>query len=272
MTSVEEKRIGYRLSPLEGDLILCLREEPKVLAELRERIDAVGTSILHAIRTLEDEKLVSRDPTNHSYSLTSIGHAQAILFDQLIGTSDTLRSMEEFWLRHDISCIPDYLLSGIRNLKDAVVVRSSPSDLHAVHHKYLDVLKNSKRIHGASAIFHPDFATCVAEILGSGAEVKLVVTKEVLDSIKKEVKLRDLAKYATRILINRNLELTVHDGLRIGLTVTESRLSFGLFTLDGVYDYNVDVMSTHPSALEWGERLFEHYRANGKRIKLSSLL
>lgn len=260
-----------RLSPLQDDILLCLREQPKSLGDLRTRIDARDTSVLHAMKELESERLVRKDAVTHSYSLTSIGSIYAVMLDQLLRASNVLSEMEDFWLNHDISGIPEHLLMGISALDNASVVKATPSNLGAVHGRYLELLKSSRKVDGVSPIFHPDFAGTMAEILGEGALVRLIVTKEVLDRIREQVRLRDLARYAKRIIINRNLEVFVREGLKIALTVTENFLSLGLFMLDGAYDYSVDVMGSHPQSLEWGERLFEYYRGNSERIKFSSI-
>ena len=260
-----------RLTPLQEDILLCLKEEPKTLGHLRTRIEARDTSVLHAMKQLESEKLVRRDAGAHSYSLTSIGCIYAVMLDQLFRASNVLSKMEDFWLHHEISGVPEHLLIGISALDNATVVRAVPSDLDAVHTRYLDLLRGSRRVHGISPIFHPDFAKTTAEILGQGAEVRLIVTREVLDRIREEVRLRDLARYARRIMLNRSLELRIREGLKIALTVTEHFFSLGLFTLDGAYDYGVDLMSSDPQALEWGRRLFEYYRTNSERLKFASI-
>jgi predicted transcriptional regulator len=261
-----------RLTPLQDDILLCLKEEPKSLAGLRTRIDARDTSVLHAMKELESEKLVHKDTVTHSYSLTSIGVMYAIMLGQLLRATNALGQMEDFWLNHDISGIPEHLLTGIWALDKASVVRAIPSDLDAIHSKFLDQLKGSTKADGVSPVFHPDFVAAMAEIAGKGAEVRVIITKEVLDKVRKEVQLKDLARYVKRILINRNLQVYTHEALKVGLTVTDKFLSLGLFTPDGAYDYSVDVMSSDPRALEWGERLFDYYRENSERIKLTSVL
>lgn len=248
-----------------------MKQEPKSLAGLRTSIHARDTSVLHAMKELESQKLASRDTLAHSYSLTSIGRMYAAMLDQLLGASNVLSEMEDFWLHHDVSGIPEHLLMGIHTLNSATVVRTTASDLDAIHGRYLELLKGSKRVDGVSPVFHPDFVAAIAEILGEGAQLRVIITKQVLDRVREEVKLRDLVRYVKRIVINRNLQTYVREGLKVGLTVTDNFLSLGLFTLDGAYDYSVDVMSSHPKALEWGEMLFEYYRSTSERIKFSSM-
>lgn len=271
MSARKRGRGSGRLSPLQDDILLSLKERPKSLGDLRTRIDARDTSVLHAIKELESEKLVRRDTVSHSYSLTSIGSVYAVMLDQLLMASSVLSEMEDFWLRHDISGIPEHLLTGISALDRATVARAIPSELDAIYTRYLDLLKGSTRVDGVSPVFHPDFVAAMADILGKGAQLRVIITKEVLDRVREEVRLKDLARYVKRIILNRSLQVYVRDALKVGLTVTDKFLSLGLFTLDGAYDASVDVMSNQPRALEWGEMLFEYYRTTSQRIRFSSI-
>jgi predicted transcriptional regulator len=273
MSSKKEKLDNIcRISPLGTEIILSLKEEAQRLSDLRTSINARDTSILHKIKNLEAEKLIIRDSIKHSYSLTNKGYIYAVLFNKLFTTSNTLREMDDFWLQHDISGIPEHLLVDIGALNKATIFRFPPDNLDAVHNKYLDMLTGSKRIDGVSPVFHPDFADTFAEKLGQGARVRLVITDEVLDKIRESVKIKDLVKHVKKIFIDRNLEIYLRNNLKVALTVSEKFLSLGLFTLNGAYDYSVDVIGTDPQILSWGKDLFDYYRRNSKKIKFSSLL
>jgi predicted transcriptional regulator len=134
------------------------------------------------------------------------------------------------------------------------------------------MLEGSKRIEGVSPVFHPDFAETFAEMLGQGTRVRLVITDEVLDKIRESVKIKDLVKHVKEIFIDRNLEIYLQNNLKVALTVSEKFLSLGLFTLNGAYDYSVDLIGTDPKILAWGKKLFDYYRGSSKKIKFSSLL
>jgi len=270
-TRIKRSTIASGLSPLGNEILLSLEGGPKSLSDLRASISAKDTSILHSIKRLESENLIRRDTIAHSYSLTNIGHVYAVMLNRLSKASNVLRELKDFWLQHDLSGIPEYLLLEIGALNDSTIVRSSTFDLDVIYTRFLESLKSSKRIDGLSPVFHTDFVGAVAEILGKGAKVRLVVTKEVLDRTKEEVKLRDLVKYVKRVFIDRNLEIYIREDLKVALMVTEDFLSLGLFTLDGHYDTGVDLMSSHPQALEWGERLFDYYRGISRKIKFTPI-
>jgi predicted transcriptional regulator len=264
--------VANGLSPLGNEILLNLEGEPKDLGDLRAQINARDTSILHTMKKLESDSLVYRDSITRSYSLTNIGHVYAITLNRLLKTSNVMSGMSDFWLQHDLSGIPDHLLLEIGALDDATILRSTPSDLDAIHSRFLESLRRSMKIDGISAVFHPDFIQAMADVLDNGAKVRIVLTREVFDKTREIVRLKDLAKYVKRLLIDRNLEIYIGGDPKMGLTATENFVSLGLFTLNGAYDYAVDIMSSQPQALEWGERLFGYYRGISERIGLSSIL
>jgi predicted transcriptional regulator len=48
--------------------------------------------------------------------------------------------------------------------------------------------------------------------------------------------------------------------------VTDKNFSLGLFSLDGDYDDNMDLISTNPQAIQWGEELFQIKLKESTRI------
>ncbi len=51
----------------------------------------------------------------------------------------------------------------------------------------------------------------------------------------------------------------IEEDVGVAFTVTEAILSLGFFRPDGTYDYNTDLVSEDPAAIEWGNALFEYY-------------
>jgi predicted transcriptional regulator len=64
------------------------------------------------------------------------------------------------------------------------------------------------------------------------------------------------------------LKLFLKDDLKIALALTENNFSLGLFTLSGMYDDNMDLLSESVEAIEWGEHLFEYIAKGSTRIGL----
>jgi predicted transcriptional regulator len=57
--------------------------------------------------------------------------------------------------------------------------------------------------------------------------------------------------------------------LRIGITVTDKHLSFGLNKKEtNSYDSSADMYSGDPRALAWAERLFQYYKERSAQLPL----
>jgi len=84
-------------------------------------------------------------------------------------------------------------------------------------------------------------------------------------TLEKAVSNEDSALFE-KYLKNQRLQIYVQDDLKIALTVTEDTLSMGLFYPNGQYDYNTDLISFHPQALQWGDELFQEYLKGSKKI------
>ena len=55
--------------------------------------------------------------------------------------------------------------------------------------------------------------------------------------------------------------MVADENIRVGLTVTDTYLSLGLYNNDGVtYDTTTDLFSFDQMAVKWGERMFKYYK------------
>ena len=54
--------------------------------------------------------------------------------------------------------------------------------------------------------------------------------------------------------------------IKFSFIVTESYFSISLFYANGVFDSKNDVISRDPSALAWGERIFEYFRSQSEKV------
>ena len=62
------------------------------------------------------------------------------------------------------------------------------------------------------------------------------------------------------------LKIFLNEDIRVALTVTDKTLSLGLFTSEGDYDDNMDLISTSPNAIRWGADLFQNKLNESRRI------
>jgi predicted transcriptional regulator len=256
-------RIDY-LSPIRSELkqkiIVNLLEGEKKLSELKSGIDGKETSILHVLKEFENLKLTTK--TSGTYSLTSLGIIEAQIFQDVVSTAKVIEKFKEFWLNHNVQPIPRQLISRLGALKESVVVHSEKTQLGQVYVNFMQILLTSKKVVGISPIFHPDYVPIIENLLNQGNNVDLILTTEVLNKTLSTAHLDELKKN----FANGILKIFLNEDLRLALTVTDKNFSLGLFTLDGDYDDNTDLISTNPEAIKWGEELFQIKLKESTRI------
>jgi predicted transcriptional regulator len=245
--------------------MLILLKSPKSLAELKTEIGKRETTILHTIKDLEVLNLTTK--YGKTYALTSLGRMEALILEETSSAIKVVEKFKDFWHLHDITAIPNHFLQSIGALKNSILIRTETLELSKVHKTFLKILMTSKRIRGTSPIFHPDYVKTFKNLLHQGASVELILTSVVFNKI--------LALADPELLIDyikeERLKIFLNDDLRIALTVTENTFSLGLFNVDGEYDYNMDLISYSPKALEWGNDCFQHYIKKARIMGLETL-
>jgi len=252
------------LSPIRSELkqkiILNLLNGEKKLSELKTGVEARETSILHVLK--EFEKLNLTTKTSGAYSLTSLGIIEAQIFQDVVLTTEVIEKFKDFWLNHDIKPIPPQLKSRLGALKDSTLIHPEETELGQVYTNFLQILMTSKKVTGISPIFHPDYVPIIEHLLSQGNNVDLILTNAVLNKTLSTAHLDQLKKN----FVEGTLKIYLNEDLRVALTVTEKNFSLGLFTLVGDYDDNMDLISTSPKAIQWGEELFQIKLKESRRI------
>lgn len=253
-------------SELKQKILLDLLNGQKKLSDLKTDIDIRETSILHVLKEFENLNLTAK--TSGNYCLTSLGLVEAQICQEVISTEEVLEKFKDFWLMHDIKPIPPYLISRLGALRDSTLIRTEKTQLGQVYTNFLQILMTSKRVTGISPIFHPDYVPVIEQLLSQGNSVDLILTSAVLDKTLSTAHLDQLKKN----FVEGTLKIFLNEDIKVALTVTDKTLSLGLFTLDGDYDDNMDLISTSPDAIQWGGDLFQNKLNESRRIGPEALV
>lgn len=250
-------------SELKLKIMLSLSKGEKKLADLAYEIKTRETTILHVLKELENFNLTTK--TGSFYRLTSIGLITSRIYEELFKTTEVIEQFKDFWAFHDVTPIPTSFLLQLGALKDSSLIKTESSELGKVHETFLQVLLSSKRIRGTSPIFHSDYVKTFRQLLSQqDTSVELILTSRVLEKTLSSAESDLLKKY----VFESRLKLFLNDDLRIALTVTDRSFSLGLFLLNAEYDYNMDLVSLNPRAIELGEALFRDCLKSSRPITL----
>lgn len=206
-----------------------------------------SSNFIQAIRPLIKAGFVERDGLN-SYSLTGPGRILALQLREMIDAVEVLQ--DPFWRTHNLSSIPDHLKMKIGMLNGGAVVCPN-HNITAAQDNFVYLLTHAKRVRGASSFNLSGYEDMVSEALANGAEVDLILTPAVVQTLSPE---NISAWQATG-----RFHLHVRAVRAAALAVADNTLSLGLFDEAGVYDPTQDFVCQSERAAEWGRELFEYY-------------
>jgi predicted transcriptional regulator len=260
----ETKLKAFTRSAVRTKVMLCLLGRELNVKDLEKEIGTRATTILHSIKDLIEENLVTK--VDQGYRLTNIGRIEALILEELLGTIVVLDRHWDFWMIHDLSDIPVKLQMNLGMLVQSQLIKSNPTSLLKSHENFLAELMKSKEIYGLSSIIASGHTEVISKAVENGARVELILTQEVFRGVLKEYS--DLLK---RLLQSDNFYLYVlKKEIKIAFTVTDSIVSLGLYRLDGGYDLVNDLFCEGETSHAWGMELFEYYRSQSIIIKTIS--
>lgn len=252
-------------SEIRTKILLSLLNQEKTLSDLKAELRTRDTTILHSLKDLEDIKLTIKSEKN--YSLTNLGIIETLILQKFSQAATVLEKYQNFWLQHDITGIPTYLLQRVGDLEKSILIKSDMLELTSVYTNFVKIIHASKKVKGISPIFHPELINTFSQLLRKGAMVELILTKQVFEKTMEKVELELFKKYINK----EKLKIFIINSANVALTVTDTAFSLGLFTINGEYDYLMDLISYTPEARRWGEDLFQHNLKQAQIIELDEL-
>jgi len=246
-------------------VLLSLLAGNKKLAELKDDVNALETSILHVLKEFERQSLTTK--SGAVYALTSLGLMEAQIYKNQYLNIFVVEKFREYWLNHDIKPLSSNLVVKIGALNDSYLICSSETDLSRVYENFNQMLKGAKKVSGVSPIFHPMYVQMFERLLGQGVPVELILTHATLTKILTTAPHEQfLIKFQEGLL-----KIYYNDNLRFALTLTDATFGLGLFSALGGYDDKVDLVSISPQAIAWGEELFLQTLKDSVRVELKDV-
>lgn len=254
-------------SRLKIQILLALLNDKASLSQLREVTGSTSQALIPKIRALEKQGLI--ESVTYAYCLTPIGRVVAINVYEYVRLMGGINQHHTFFADHDLADLPLPFLSRIGDLYNSEPKQDTTTDMFYVYSHYLEILKDALYIHGISSVASPGLAQFIAEKVVTGIPVELVVNNEVIGLLTKE----PYASNMKRLVEFPNFSVWVTtEKLRVGLTITDTYLSLGLFKKDtNLYDSSSDLFSNDRRAVEWGEDLFRFYKERSTKLDITTL-
>lgn len=246
------------------DFLLLLKEGPKDIEEILEKLQVPRTALLPQIKKLKEEDLVIHE--DGMYRLSTIGEIVVEKMKPLLDTLSVFEKNEEFWANRKLASIPPNLVKRINELGDYRLIEPDLSHTFDLNPRFVEYLSNSSRVHIFFSYFHPQFPALFLSLAKKGIEISLVLSEAVylrlIEDFKGEGK--EFLK-----MENASLYILEKKGVEIPalIAATNRIMVLGLFNDSGRFDRQY-VRSFEPGAMQWGEELFEYYRDMSREIKI----
>lgn len=247
----EYSNVKYILtSSMRAKLLLALYETPKNLDELRRDLKKPSATILHGLKELESINLVRK--SNKCYELTSNGYLLTTNMIKLIENWYSLGRSEIFWDSHNLSDIPEEIISSIYLLKDAKYINSTTSDLSISFNKYISLISEAKELQIVLPIYSENHFKHIISLLKKGdlEKLELYVSEEIYNSIYEN------DNFKKNLLENGKVKTFIlKRTFKVFLTCSDEFISLTLFFKDGHYDDSQLLIAKDENAIKWGKLL-----------------
>jgi predicted transcriptional regulator len=241
------------LSGRRRDILLLLKEKPRSIDMIKELLKVKTSLIQLHMKKMIDSGLIIRK--NKIYSLSELGEIIVENMQPVLRMAELLGENTEYWLNHDLSPIPKFLLERIDELGPCEILEPDSMHLFETPKILIDSILSSKEVLTFTTYSHPQAPLIYAKLAEKGAEVTLCTTESVahrlFSSYRKEAEKPSGARNS-KLFILRESEKTVPS-----LIVTDRLLMLKLFETSGKLRDQL-VLASGERALCWGKELFQY--------------
>lgn len=269
------------LSEKRKDLLLFLKNGTKNSEEIKKAFDYPWKSMIPQINKLVEWDLINYDKS--TCTLTAMGNIIVHNMESLLMTLNVHERYGDYWLKHDLSPIPQELLYRIGELGECEILETAIPDIFEQDKEILINIKGSDRIMAFVSVHHPTQLMIYSELMEKGTEIDLIMTEEVYGIVRKEILSetdslqienpvfmslkKEYDKEIENLFSDLRSNIFVHKGnsAPLNLIVTDSFFSLALLDNAGKYN-NSMITSSEMSAVLWGKELFEHYMERAEKL------
>lgn len=235
----------------------ALREEGAMDRRGLEQHLEVSKSTVHRFtRSLRDHDLIER--IGGEFALTPLGEVcaeEVVGFGTAIDTARELAPVLRAASAHGVEI-------EIEMFADATVTTAAPGNPYRPVNRFMSLLGETDTLRGLDpASINPLHLDEVHERIVGGMATDAVFPPAVVEEL-----LTSNPDRAKRAFESGNLILRTHEDLPFGLTLCDDRVGVGIYSDDtGLLQLYADTDA--PDAREWGETVYEDYRAEATDLR-----
>lgn len=249
------------LSEKRKQLMLFLKNGPKNMEEITKALEVSPTAILPQIKKLKEKFLVVQE--EKSYSLSLIGKVLTEKMEPLVNLIDVFENNFDYWSDRDLQGIPPAFRKRLGELGTCKLIQPDLDRMFEIDPEVAGNLFESKNVLESIAYFHPSLISLCQDLAKKGIKVSFLMSKPVFTRYS-----NDYAEDLQKMLTLENIKFYMYsEDLRISnLTVTDKFFMLSLFPKNPKYFDRDSLISYEPSALEFGNDLFNELVKNSIQI------
>jgi len=246
-------------STMRTKLLLSLYHDKKKLATLRDDLGKPSATILHGLKELSKNSLITK--IDKYYCLSSVGYIFTVNLLKLIEKWYSIELNIDFWKNQDIKAIPQGYLRKIDIFKNAKYIISDETDLTKPLNMYLELIAESNSLKIILPIFSKVHLDAIVHKLDNGCNIELIMDENIFESINSNGYRKKLFENSNNSKKRNNLKIwKVKKDLKLFLTISENFLLLSLFFEEGSYNDSSMLLDKSKEGINWGLSLFNHYK------------
>lgn len=232
------------------DIILRLEKEPTKLSQIAKELDMSIQEASRHLARLGDAKLVDRCQEGQ-YSLTPYGRYMI----KLINIAGFLHKNADFFVKHDLSVIPDQFQYGLGHIE---VHERSEHVMQAF--KYTeDLIREADEfiwIHSDQVL--SSSLPLIEAAIGRGVDFRVILPDSILEQEQNSGTYPDIPQE-----YQNDVHQRFYDRVELVIVMSEKRALMAFPDLDGKIDY-LGFSFIDARSLEWCRNLFLHFWERAK--------
>ena len=229
--------------------------------EIKGALDVTSTAILPQIKKLKEKSLVVQE--EKSYRLSLIGKVLVEKMQPLVNIVDVFEDNFDYWAERDLQGIPPAFRKRLGERKKSKLIQPDLDRMFELDPEIVENISKSTRILECIAYFDPSLISICQELAKDGVEFSFLMSEPVFQRYSVDY-LEDFRS----MLSLENTKFFLYSGeLRIAnLTVTDRFVMISLFPKNQKHFDRESLISYDPSALKFGDELFDELLRNSTRI------
>lgn len=245
-------------SGIRVKIIISLTRGTSRLKDLKEDLNVDSSTILHAMKKLENRDLIYKK--RDEYFISQTGKVVGLKLIDMIKMLFTFKENEDLIFDSEL---PVDMLMEFKDLEFSDFTITD--DLDFAHH-FRDDIMGSNMIRALTPISTVSVVGTCRMIVEKGKEMEVIIKPPLFEEITDILDPKLLEKMIDLISQDKMRIWTAGQDMDISFFLTDRFIFLGFLKTNGNEVNLKDMISYNPKAIDWGNKLFDYYLGNSKRL------